>query len=111
MMNQGSKAAVHARANCVCARDGFTGFIDWICPACALTDDELHEVFRSVLADDPDCPMTVEARTHGPSPEGLHTVTYFMAGFLVSTVWKLHGETIERDRALRIVGDHFRQMR
>lgn len=76
-----------------------------------LTDDEIGDIFRRVLAEDPDVPLNERERKYGPSPGGIVFATNLMAGFLIAVVRKLHGENIETERAIRIVNEQFRKMR
>lgn len=69
-----------------------------------LSDDALRAVFRWVLDADPECPLRPDARKYG---SGDTAVAYLMAGFLVATVRKASGETIQAARAIRIVKAEF----
>lgn len=67
------------------------------------TDDELRRAFRAILDDDPDCPLTDNARKNGSEDPA---VVSLMAGFLVGRSFG-SGDLVDPARARRIVAEEF----
>lgn len=69
------------------------------------TDDELRAIFRRILAHDPDFLRELDEAGGG------NQTVILMSAFLISTVRRLTGESVDAERAVRIVREVFASMK